>query len=159
MPPGNSMGTAIFIGVVVGITWFLSKIISFFGLPATVSAIIIGSFAGMGYSISYMTYESFMKDSWELKREMKNLERQMKRDMQETQRQQSMNMLRQRMQTQLHQQNLTQTGLGVVPVPQPLTEQPPPSQPGMTGADIPPVMPQYPLPGEGPGDYSVSTHR
>lgn len=156
MPPGNSMGTAIFIGVVVGITWFLSKVISFFGLPATVSAIIIGSFAGMGYSISYMVFESFMKDSWELKREMKGVERQMKRDMHETQRQQSMNLLRQRLQTQMDQHQLTQ--LGVAPVPRPLTEQPPPpTPPGMTGVDVPPAVPAYPLSGD--ADFSVSTHQ
>jgi hypothetical protein len=144
------MGTAIFIGVVVGITWFLSKVISFFGLPASASAIIIGSFAGMGYSISYKVYEGAFRDNWELKREMKDLERQMKRDMQEAQRQQQVTMLRQRMQTQMNQQNLPQTTqLGATFLP---SETQPASQPpaGPNGN-----APTFPIQGE---DYTISTH-
>jgi hypothetical protein len=152
-PETLSMKTAIFIGVVVGVTWFLAKIIGFFGLPATASAIIIGAFAGMGYSIAYTVYEAFLKDGHELKQELKKIERQMRRDMQEVQRQQQMEAMRQRMAVQMQSQGVPQQTIYTpgVPVKQPVDSTTPPPQAAPPG----PIQ-SVPIPGD--PDYTMSPY-
>jgi len=142
--------TAVILGLIVGFTWWLcNKITSPLG-PIT-SSFIVGSFAGMLYALADTIFDSMIREWWEFRRQMKEIEKGVKRQTREQQREHQRRMLEERMQQQLSAQTML-SGYGPATV-LPQSPQTPERVTQMARTNLPTL----PIPGD--PDYSISPHQ